>query len=317
MNDVKLRDRRKPGHCWQDNELYDAFGPIIGPNAVLVYVQMTRECWGGETLVSASSRELAEACGLSRDTVWRALKVMERVGMTRLAGGGDRRAGEYQLVDLKELAIALGAHFDVERRSYLLSAATAVSLRLAVKEVLTKVQRKSPELPIDISRSVKIAPPVEMPLPVSSSVAQSDSLQAASVAQGDSSPVAGATDLVRGSDRSVAPAGQITSNCKKEDKDNPPTPRTAGGTCSDCWDGRCTMNCGPATPPAQQAESIEGKIAELRMQRAALPQGSAAWWKVSRELQALLAVIAPPEPGVQTGADPPLTPGRRRRRHAM
>ena len=58
---VRLRDRRRPGHYWQDNELIDVFQPVIGALAVNVYVNLTRDVYGGETRVRYSVRKLAKA----------------------------------------------------------------------------------------------------------------------------------------------------------------------------------------------------------------------------------------------------------------
>jgi hypothetical protein len=92
---------------------------------------------------------------------------------------------------------------------------------------------------------------------------------------------------------------------------HPPTPPLVGEP-----SGTVTTPPNPLTEGELcEAGSIPDKIAELRAQRGALPVNSAEWWRVSRELHALLAMAAPPAASVETGADPPLTPGRRRRRH--
>lgn len=291
MNDVKLRDQRKPGHCWQDNELYDAFGPVIGPNAVLVYVQMTRNCWGTE--IRSSSRDLARDSGLSKDTVLRSMRAMERVGMLRSVGAGCRRVAEYNLVDLKELAQHHGGIFDRRRVSYVFSEGLTAALKVlaagtSFRSAATVAVRDSQDAGV---QNLPGAPAV------AATGAVGDSREQTSGAGRDSGLALCAPDLEHQKPTTGAGDSFVSLSASQDSRqqDIPPTPRSAGGTC--------------------EAESIEGKIAAVRAKRDALEFGSMAWWKVSRELQALLAVIAPSGPGVQTGADPPLTPGRRRRRH--
>jgi len=235
MNDVKLRDQRKPGWCWQDNELYDAFGPVIGPNAVTVYTHMTRNCYGTE--IRCSSRELAASSGLSKDTVLRAMRVMERIRMLRVVAGGRGKVAECHLVDLKELAANYGGIHDWKRQSYVFSA-----------QQLTALKALAAGDPSAIA-----------------TVAVGDSSAAATVAVGDS----GAPLLALGKPTTVSPEAHPYTR-QQDKQDNPPTPQR-GATdldafrekqlalakardrlkaCSDCFDGRCTMNCGPAVKPA-------------------------------------------------------------------
>lgn len=107
QGEVRLRDRRRPGHCWQDNELYDVFQPIIGPHGVALYANLSRMAYGASFEYSA--RGLEEVTGMSRMTVWRTMAVLEHLGMVRAKAGRGRAKGECVLVDLKELAEALGA----------------------------------------------------------------------------------------------------------------------------------------------------------------------------------------------------------------
>lgn len=132
---VRLRDTRKAGYCWQDNELYDVFQPIIGAYGVNVYVHLTRHAAG--TAVSVSLRELAGAAGIGKDTVRRALLGMELVGMIRRGA-----AGAFELVDLKELAAYYGGSYDFRRRSYVISAEKTDELRDQVRMVQAETQGK-------------------------------------------------------------------------------------------------------------------------------------------------------------------------------
>ena len=104
---VRVRDKRKPGHCWQDNELYDVFQPVIGATATHIYAAMTR--WGYGHRVELAMREIAVESGTSKSAVQRATLAMERVGMIRLAPSRGSKPAAYELLDLKEASIALGA----------------------------------------------------------------------------------------------------------------------------------------------------------------------------------------------------------------
>lgn len=135
---VRLRDKRKPGHCWQDNELYDCFQPVIGPLAVGVYVRITRECYG--TAVKISLRELAALTGMSKSAVSRAMAVLELAGMILAKRGSAQRTPEYDLADLKDLAISRSAVFDAKRSSYVLPKEARERLRAEVVALEKRLQ---------------------------------------------------------------------------------------------------------------------------------------------------------------------------------
>lgn len=99
-----LRDRRKPGHFWADNELFDIFAPRIGPHGMLVYIALARECFGNYSAEKVSLRRLAEMTGISKDSVRRALGVLLDVGLILESRGRRQTASSYDLVDVKELA---------------------------------------------------------------------------------------------------------------------------------------------------------------------------------------------------------------------
>jgi IclR helix-turn-helix domain len=130
---IRVRDKRKPGHCWQDNELYDVFQPVIGGTATHIYAAMTRWAFGHR--VEMGVREIAVESGTSRSAVQRAVVVMERLGMLRRAHAdrvpGRRGASSmaYDLLDLKEAAVALGAVFDTHRSSHVLPSSRVDELR--------------------------------------------------------------------------------------------------------------------------------------------------------------------------------------------
>jgi uncharacterized protein with PIN domain len=101
--DIKLRDRREPGHLWADNEIYDVFGDELGANGIGVYMTLARKCYGPS--VQISLRDLAEHARMSKDTVARGLAVLIRVGLVlELPTAKARTVKSYQLADAKALA---------------------------------------------------------------------------------------------------------------------------------------------------------------------------------------------------------------------
>jgi DNA-binding MarR family transcriptional regulator len=149
MEDIKLRDKRKPGHCWQDNELYDAFQPIVGPHAVLVYVHLTRESYSAT--VSYSLRKLADATGISRSAVWRNLAVLEYVGILRLQRGEGSAQSTCVLLDLKEAAERLGAVYNRKRSSYVFTDVAIAKLRAEVTALRKRLhQSKANEICVSL-----------------------------------------------------------------------------------------------------------------------------------------------------------------------
>jgi hypothetical protein len=151
--EVKLRDKRRPGHCWQDNELYDVFQPIVGTQAVSVYVNLTRDCYG-ETVVNYTLRKLAETMGVSRAAVWRNLAVLQSVGVLRLVKAKGSGHSSCELCDLKDAAEALGGVYRSRRSSFVLSAEKITELRARVAAVRESMQGKksAPTVPISVSQ---------------------------------------------------------------------------------------------------------------------------------------------------------------------
>jgi hypothetical protein len=118
--EIPKRDKRNPGHCWQDNELYDVFQPVLGALPTHVFAVMSRWCYGHE--VQMGVREIAARAGVSRSTVQRAMLAMQALNMIRICEGRGRTAATWDLLDLKEAARALGAGFDARERCWTLSA---------------------------------------------------------------------------------------------------------------------------------------------------------------------------------------------------
>jgi hypothetical protein len=128
---IALRDKPTPGYCWQDNELYDVYQPIIGTLATHVYANLSRKAYGAEVRYSLSLVKTWSR--LSRSSVWRALGILELIGMVRLRSRGGNQESVCELIDLKELAKYHGAKWNKQTASYALSNEIADELRAKVE----------------------------------------------------------------------------------------------------------------------------------------------------------------------------------------
>lgn len=100
---MRLRDQRKPGHGWFDNEIYDVFGDELQQNGISVYMTLARLCYG--VRVTMSLREMAGHARMSKDTFGRTLKRVISLGLVvERKGPTPQSASTYELVDVKELA---------------------------------------------------------------------------------------------------------------------------------------------------------------------------------------------------------------------
>ena len=138
---VPLRGAPTKGWCWQDNELYTIFQPIIGAYAVAIYCTLTAMAFGSPS-VQYSVRVLAESTKLSTTTVLRALELTECVRLIRLRKGSGSRKDICEFVDPKALAQSLGAVYKPKTASFMLSKETTERLKAEVRSLKTKQQGK-------------------------------------------------------------------------------------------------------------------------------------------------------------------------------
>jgi DNA-binding transcriptional ArsR family regulator len=138
------RGKPVPGFCWQENELYSLFQPIIGGLAVLVFVNLSRLAHGAE--VTFSLRSLAKATTLSRASVSRALASLKHIGMVRLRVMGGNLDSKCELADLKKLAERLGARYDRGAASLVLSDEIAAQRKADLALLRKRLQGKKPTL---------------------------------------------------------------------------------------------------------------------------------------------------------------------------
>lgn len=101
---VAIKDGRKPGWHWADNEIIKSYGSLLGPYGLALYYALCRhadkdtgECW-------PSYATLAKETGMSRR---RAIEVMKRLVKLELVSkapreddAGDATSNLYTLLDL-------------------------------------------------------------------------------------------------------------------------------------------------------------------------------------------------------------------------
>ena len=178
------------------------FQPIVGADAVSVYVNLTRHCYG-ETRVSYTLRKLADAMGVSRAAVWRNLAVLENVGVLRLIRGKGSGESICELCDLKDAAEALGGVYNYRRSSFVLPEEKLAELRARVAAVRVSMQGKKQSAGV--------------PVCVSQRDANTEESLAAPESRRDANDV--------GRDASVSLLAAAIDLCKEEKKECPPTPQ--------------------------------------------------------------------------------------------
>ena len=114
---IALRDVRKPGWGWFEDELLDIFAPHIGPYAVCVYLCLCRLAKGNNPRIGVSLNDVANlwragrhSPSISKSTIRRALILLERAGIVHLISAATNRTpAVYELVSLDRLALTFDA----------------------------------------------------------------------------------------------------------------------------------------------------------------------------------------------------------------
>jgi hypothetical protein len=279
--EVGLRDARRPGHLWADNELFSVFAPVIGGHAVLVYVTMcaslSLECEFKETRIRASSRQLAAMCGLGKDSVRRAMHLMERLGMLQ-AKGAHRKTVEYHLVDLKDLAMKHGGSYERRRASYVLTSGQMAKLKALAYGAATGAVADSAEHH------------------ATGAVADSGAARPCATSG------AGAASGGAGADSGGAAEAHASFNGKKEDEDKNKNPTPTPSQWERGSIGKVLTFAGNSAQ-REELEALKGHLAKEE-------KFSPAWWSIAREVQALQQVAeaqpvhaqAVPMPGAELSA---------------
>jgi hypothetical protein len=96
---VEVRDRRKPGWFWIENEIVDQIGPKHGAYADAVYSVLAR-CANTEGRCWPSHRFICEHLHLSAPTVISALKALATAGAIHMESG--KAAGKVTVYTLTD-----------------------------------------------------------------------------------------------------------------------------------------------------------------------------------------------------------------------
>lgn len=105
-------DERRPGWCWVDNDVIDKFGPILGPNAMAVYLVLARYANKDTRKAWPSFTTIAKLAGISRPTAIKAIGKLIDAGLVssekRGSGYGDWDSNSYTLLPINEQDSLLG-----------------------------------------------------------------------------------------------------------------------------------------------------------------------------------------------------------------
>ena len=115
-----VRDARRPGHYWADNEIYDIYAPIVGVHAFAVYMALCRYA-NSEGESTPSNSTIGDQLGISRSTVYRAIQKLEahdliHVDIRRLPVRG-QTSNTYTLLAVNKTAVSQG-HRRCVRQTY-------------------------------------------------------------------------------------------------------------------------------------------------------------------------------------------------------
>jgi hypothetical protein len=103
VNEVKVRDSRRPGHFWADNELLYVYGPNIGIDGIAVYMALSvvANNHTGECVITL--RQIAEMLGTSPQTAMRAIGKLITHKLVRCEEKGNvtsRKPSIYTLLEI-------------------------------------------------------------------------------------------------------------------------------------------------------------------------------------------------------------------------
>jgi len=99
-----ITDERRPSWCWIDNNVIDVFGPVVGPNAIAVYLVLARHANNDTRKAWPSFATIAKMAGMSRPTAIKAVGRLVEVGLIavekRSSGYGDWDSNAYVLLSV-------------------------------------------------------------------------------------------------------------------------------------------------------------------------------------------------------------------------
>jgi DNA-binding MarR family transcriptional regulator len=79
--DFRVRDQRRAGHHWADNEVIDDFGAQIGPIGYAIYMYLGMHANNDTGRCSKRQSDIAKAFGISEDTVQRHIQKLFDAGL--------------------------------------------------------------------------------------------------------------------------------------------------------------------------------------------------------------------------------------------
>lgn len=101
MTEVAIRDTRRPGHFWADNEVLDVYGPKIGAYGVAIYMVLSRHANNETAQTFVSVKKICEKLAISKSTIKRAVAKMEEVGLIRVSSSADgQNSNVYTLLEI-------------------------------------------------------------------------------------------------------------------------------------------------------------------------------------------------------------------------
>lgn len=104
MTEFLVRDSRRPGHFWADNEIVDIYGARIGCYGLLAYMILARHAINGTGEVRKSYRQIGSQAGISQQSVMRGIGALVDCGLIEVIDKGDNvTSATYVLADVKAL----------------------------------------------------------------------------------------------------------------------------------------------------------------------------------------------------------------------
>src|SRR6266850_5089162 len=108
---IRVRDSRRPGHFWADNELLDVYGKKLGIDGLAVYMALSRVAnnRSGECVITL--RQIGEFVGCSPQTAMRAIAKLVSHQLVVVESKGtvtSRQPSVYTLLEIPRSSVPIG-----------------------------------------------------------------------------------------------------------------------------------------------------------------------------------------------------------------
>ena len=140
--EIPPRGESKPPFFWLGNEVFDVFLPIMGADCFTIYAYFARSEFSNPKL-KHSVRETANATKLGLTTVSRSLEILQHLRLIKLIRFRGSKDSECQVLDAREVAGRLGAHYDRKGLSFSLPREVDQRLNCEVMALRQRQQGKS------------------------------------------------------------------------------------------------------------------------------------------------------------------------------